>query len=217
MGPAGKALYATRVNRPRPHSSLLPHSPLLRKSPATYEDLCALPEHMVGEIVDGELFASPRPAPRHAFATSALGGGLNTLFGGGFGGAGGPGGWVILDEPELHLGAHVLVPDVGGWRSERMPVLPESAWFDVAPDWICEVVSPSTAGFDRVVKMPRYAEHGFGHAWLVDPISRTLEVFRLVEGQWTMVGAHQGGERVRAEPFDAVELDLSLLWPAEDT
>ncbi len=187
--------------------------PLLRKSSATYDDLCALPENLVGEIVAGELYASPRPAPRHALATTELGGELNSEFGGR---RGGPGGWLILIEPELHLGEHILVPDIAGWRRERMPSLPETAWFEVAPDWICEVVSPSTAGLDRVVKLPRYAEHGVGHAWLVDPISRTLEVYRLVDGRWTMVGAHGADEQVQAEPFDAIELDLKLLWPAED-
>lgn len=183
-------------------------------TPATYEDLCALPVHVVGEIVAGELHESPRPAPRHALATTELGGELNGQFGGR---RGGPGGWLILIEPELHLGEHILVPDIAGWRRERMPRLPDTAWFDVAPDWVCEIVSPSTAGFDRVVKLPRYAEHGVAHAWLVDPVEQTLEVFRLVDGHWAMVGGYLGKERVCAEPFEAFELDLALLWPADET
>jgi len=186
---------------------------MARKSLATYEDLCDLPENLVGEIIDGELYASPRPAPRHAMATSELA----VEIGGTFGERrGGPGGWLILIEPELHLADHVMVPDLAGWRTQRMPRLPETAWFSEPPDWICEVVSPSAAGLDRIVKLPRYAEHQIGHAWLVDPLSRSLEVYRLVDGRWSMVGADQGTEKVRAEPFDAIELDLALLWPAEE-
>jgi len=179
------------------------------KRAATYDDLVSLPENMVGEIVDGELFASQRPAPRHAMAATALGG---EIYGPFQMGRGGPGGWWILDEPEVHLGPDVLVPDLAGWRKERMPKMPDAAWFDLAPDWVCEVISPSTGRLDRIKKVRIYAREGIGHAWLVDPLQRSLEVLRLQDGRWTLAGAHEENERVRAEPFDAIELDLSALW-----
>lgn len=177
--------------------------------PATYEDLLQVPDHLVGEILDGELHVSPRPAPRHADAATGLSGALRGPFDRG---RGGPGGWRILIEPELHLAADVLVPDVAGWRRERLPLLPEASHFTLAPDWICEVVSPSTAAIDRGAKLRSYAREGVSHAWLVDPLARTLEVYRLAGGHWTLLATHAGSEAVRAEPFDALELDLTLLW-----
>src|SRR5262249_18885421 len=124
--------------------------------PATYEDLCAVPRHLVAEIVRGTLRTHPRPAPRHAYTSSRLGARLNRLFDEG---DGGPGGWWILDEPELHFpSGDIVVPDIAGWRVERMPALPETAYFEIVPDWICEVLSPSTAAEDRADKMPIYAE-----------------------------------------------------------
>jgi Uma2 family endonuclease len=179
------------------------------KRPATYEDLLQVPDHLVAEILDGELHTSPRPAPRHASATSGIGGILHGPFDRG---RGGPGGWRILDEPELHLGDDVLVPDLAGWRRERLPSLPETACFVLAPDWICEVVSPSTASIDRVKKLRIYAREGVGHAWIVDPLARTLEVLRLDGAQWVILATAGGEEIVRAEPFDALDLELSQLW-----
>jgi len=177
--------------------------------PATYEDLVALPDGLVAEIVGGELHASPRPAPRHALAGSAVGGRLVQPY---QDGAGGPGGWWILDEPELHLGRDVLVPDLGGWRRSRLPQLPETAYFSLAPDWICEVLSPSTAQLDRVKKLAIYARERVAHAWLIDPLARTLEVLRLEEGRWVILGTHAGSEVVRAEPFAETDLSLAALW-----
>ena len=177
--------------------------------PATYEDLVALPDALVAEIVGGELHASPRPAPRHALAGSAVGGRLVQPY---QDGAGGPGGWWILDEPELHLGPDVLVPDLGGWRRSRLPQLPETAYFPLAPDWICEVLSPSTAQLDRVKKLAIYARERVAHAWLIDPLARTLEVLRLEEGRWVILGTHAGSEVVRAEPFAETDLSLDALW-----
>jgi Uma2 family endonuclease len=177
--------------------------------PATYDDLVKVPDIQVAEIVDGELHANPRPRPRHAVAGSALG----MLVGAAFSqGRGGPGGWWILDEPELHLGRNVLVPDLAGWRRERMPRLPDLAYFPLAPDWVCEVTSPSTASLDRVKKLAIYAREGIGHAWLVDPDARTLEVLRLENGRWTILGVHFGAEIVRAEPFAEIDLELASLW-----
>jgi Uma2 family endonuclease len=177
--------------------------------PATYDDLLALPEHVVGEIIDGELIVSPRPAPRHAVATSVLGGELGPPY---HSGRGGPGGWWILFEPELHLGDDVLVPDLAGWRRSRMPTVPDTAYFTLAPDWICEVLSPHTARLDRQKKLAIYAREGVTHAWLLDPIERTLEVLRLEGARWTIVAVHAGEEEVRAEPFDATALALARLW-----
>ncbi|HZI15811.1 MAG TPA: Uma2 family endonuclease [Myxococcus sp.] len=179
------------------------------KRPATYEDLLALPEHVVGQIIDGELIVMPRPASPHARASSVLGGRLGDLFDWG---SSGPGGWWIQDEPELHFGRDALVPDIAGWRRERMPEMPETAYFTQAPDWVCEVLSPSTEALDRKRKREIYAREGVGHVWLVDPSKRTLEVFQRQEQQWVQRGTYSGEERVRAEPFEAVELDLGAIW-----
>jgi len=179
------------------------------RRPATYDDLLAVPDHLVAEILDGELHVSPRPAPRHADASSGIGGVLRQPFDRG---RGGPGGWRILFEPELHLGPDVLVPDIGGWRRSRLPQLPEEAFFSLTPDWVCEVLSPSTAGIDRIKKLRIYARESVAHVWLVDPLVRTFEVLRLENGRWTIVTTATDAEVVRAEPFETLELDLSDLW-----
>jgi Uma2 family endonuclease len=179
---------------------------------ATYDDLFEVPENMVGEILDGEVIATPRPASPHALAASAAGSDLFGRFHRPPNGPEQPGGWWILFEPELHLGPDVIVPDVAGWRREKMPVLPNVAAFTQAPDWACEVVSPATAGIDRVRKMRIYARESVGHLWLADPLARTLEVYRLQNGQWVVASTHGGSESVRAEPFAAVELDLARWW-----
>lgn len=186
---------------------LVPRVPLDR--PATYDDLIAQPEHLVAEIVDGELWTSPRPAPRHALAYSALG----IVLGGPYNhGRGGPGGWWILDEPELHLGADVVVPDLAGWRRARMERLPETAYFALGPDWVCEVISPSTARLDRTKKLRVYAREGVRHCWIVDPVLRTLDVLRLDSGHWTIAATHGDDDIVRPDPFVDVDLELALLW-----
>jgi Uma2 family endonuclease len=180
------------------------------KRAATYDDLLRVPSHRVAEIVGGELHVSPRPASRHALAASLLGSALVVPF---HQGRGGPGGWWILFEPELHLGADVIVPDLAGWRRERMPSFPDTPAFTLAPDWVCEVVSPGTESLDRARKMPVYARERVGHLWLVNPLARTLEAFRLAEDGWLLLGTYEGAARFRAEPFDTVELELGLLWP----
>jgi Uma2 family endonuclease len=177
--------------------------------PATYDDLVAVPEHLVAEIVDGELWTSPRPAPRHARASTRLGHRLGPAFDEELGG---PGGWQILDEPELHLSDETLVPDLAGWRRQRLPRVPDTAYFALAPDWVCEVLSPSTVQLDRGKKLRVYAEHGVRHAWLVDPIARSMEVLRLEGGHWTLLDVHLGDVAVRAEPFQALDLQLRSLW-----
>lgn len=187
------------------------------KREATYEDVLAAPEHMVAEIIAGELRLFPRPAARHAAAASALGEELGPPF---KRGRGGPGGWILLDEPELHLGRDILVPDLAGWRRERMPRVPDEAYFTLAPDWACEVLSPKTARTDRAEKLPIYLREGVGHVWLVDPRARTLEVLERAGAAWTLLGVHKDGARVRARPFEAIELELAVLWqdvePARD-
>jgi Uma2 family endonuclease len=176
---------------------------------SVYEQFQLQPDHVVAEIVHGSLVTHPRPASLHAAAASALGG---ELFGPFRRGRGGPGGWIILVEPELHLAPHILVPDIAGWRRERMPELPQVAAFDLAPDWVCEVLSPSTEAMDRADKLPIYAEQGVRHIWLVDPLTKTLEVFRLDSGRWSLLATFRDEAVVRAEPFDAIELELGVLW-----
>ncbi len=185
------------------------HGEVMGRKPATYADLEALPAHVVGELIAGELHVSPRPAAPHAVAGSRLGGKLSSRFDWG---EGGPGGWLILFEPELHFGEDVLVPDFAGWRRERMPRPPRTAAFTLAPDWLCEVLSPSTAALDRGAKLPVYAREGVRHVWLVDPEARTLEVLRLEGTRYTLLVTHTGRARVRAEPFEAIELELAFLW-----
>jgi Uma2 family endonuclease len=178
--------------------------------PATYADIEALPEHLTGEIIAGELVVSPRPAPPHILAASRLGSLLGGPFDEGFDG---PGGWWILDEPELQLGGDVLVPDLAGWRVERMPELPEAAAFELAPDWVCEVLSPRTERHDRVEKLDVYAREAVRHVWLLNPVLRLLEVLRLEGGRWLLIATHgKEEEPLRIEPFDAVPIDLRRLW-----
>jgi len=177
---------------------------------ATYDDLLALPPHVVGQIVFGVLHAHPRPAPKHAQAATTLGEELGPPF---KRGRGGPGGWLILDEPEVHLGPHVIVPDLAGWRRERMPEMPvDKAYFVLAPDWVCEVLSPSTASLDRGDKLKVYASFDVKHVWFVDPEARTLEILERDEKGYRVFDVFSGEAKVRAVPFDAIELELGLLW-----
>jgi hypothetical protein len=176
---------------------------------ASYEDLKKVPDIMVAEIVNGELHASRRPALPHAHAASAVG----VLIGGPFHfGRGGPGGWVILDEPELHFGRNVVVPDLAGWRRTRLPEVPKAPFSTLAPDWVCEVSSPSTAMLDRAKKLQIYARAKVGHAWIIDPSAHLLEVLELEAGRWVIAETHAGAKVVRAEPFTETPLELGLLW-----
>lgn len=176
---------------------------------ATYEDLLQVPEHLVAEIIHGQLHTHPRPAPKHARAASALGFEVGSPYDKG---NGGPGGWWILDEPEIHLGADIVVPDLAGWRREHMPVLPETAWFELAPDWICEVLSPSTARLDRAEKMPLYVKNNAQHIWLIDPDLKTLEAYARQISQWVLLQTLDNDKPVSLAPFDAIEFPLSALW-----
>ncbi|MCK6575537.1 Uma2 family endonuclease [Myxococcota bacterium] len=181
----------------------------------SYADIEALPEGLTGEILGGQLIVSPRPAKPHLRTATALGGRLFRPFNDDD--DDGPGGWHLFDEPELHLDTDpdfpVVVPDLAGWRHATLPVVDDDeAAFRVRPDWVCEILSPRTAVTDRVLKMPFYARAGVVHAWLIDPVLRTLEVYRNAGGQWLAVAAWEGEAVVRAEPFDAIELPLRSLW-----
>ena len=181
-----------------------------RRPRATYQDVLDAPEHRVAEIIDGTLHTHPRPAPPHAVASSSLGSDLLTTF---QFGRGGPGGWWIIFEPELHLGEDVVVPDLAGWRRERMAELPDTAYFTLAPDWVCEVLSASTRKFDLHEKRPVYAREGIPHLWLVDPTDRTLEAFEMHEGQWLLIASAKDDEPISIRPFDAITFSLGDLWP----
>lgn len=183
--------------------------PGLAKRAATYEDLLKVPAHLVAEILEGELYATPRPAVLHAVAASALGSELGGPF---HQGRGGPGGWWILHEPELHLGPDVVVPDLAGWRRTRLPLLSDVAAITVAPDWACEILSPSTEAVDRVPKLHIYAREGVGNVWLVNPKTHTLEVMRLANGAWVLIATFDGDASVHVEPFEVLPLDLFRLW-----
>jgi Uma2 family endonuclease len=182
------------------------------EKPATYEDLLKVPDYLVAEIIDGELFTSPRPAVPHAYAAGAL---LATLVARLQRGQGCPADWWFLMEPEFHFGADILVPDIAGWRKTTMPRIPNVPWFDTAPDWVCEVVSVKTARLDRIRKLPRYARNGVPHAWIVDPVAQTVEVYRREGEHMLQFSTHEGSDAIRAEPFAPCELDLNDLWLPE--
>ena len=177
---------------------------------ATYQDVLDAPPHMVSEIVSGKLYTNPRPAFAHALASWRLGNRLGTPFD--FG-DGGPGGWWILFEPELHLGEDILVPDIAGWRRERMPVFPTGAYSTLAPDWVCEVLSPSTRKLDLGGKRAIYAREGVGFLWLVDPDARSLEAFELHGTEWLLIGKLFDDAPVSLPPFEAISFNLGDLWP----
>jgi Uma2 family endonuclease len=180
------------------------------KRPATYQDILDLPDGINGQIVDGELFATPRPAPPHAIAITALTTELDAPF---KRGKGGPGGWVILFEPELHFGRDVLIPDIAGWRRERMPEVPvDKAYFVLAPDWVAEGLSKSTQAFDRGPKLRVYARENVRHVWFIDAEAQTLEILRLDGETYRVIDVFSGEAKVRGEPFDAIELELGVLW-----
>ena len=183
---------------------------LKQKPRADYRDVLNAPAHMVAEVIDGTLHTQARPAMPHAWASSGLSARIKPPFNYG---DGGPGGWWIVFEPELHLGEDILVPDLAGWRRERMPDYPETAYATLAPDWVCEVLSPGTRRLDLHEKRPVYAREGVPHLWLVDPADRTLEAFELHDGQWLLIASAKDDEPVNIRPFDAITFSLGDLWP----
>jgi Uma2 family endonuclease len=180
-----------------------------KQRPATYADIEALPSNMTGQILFGVLHAQPRPAPRHAVAANELGTEITPPFGRG---RGGPGGWIFMVEPELHLGPHVVVPDIAGWRRERLTPFPDTAFIETPPDWLAEILSPSTQALDRTDKLAVYAEFGVGHCWYVDPIARTLEVFALTGDKWLLASTFKDADPVTAPPFEVHTFPLDVLW-----
>jgi Uma2 family endonuclease len=183
--------------------------PSKKKRRATYQDVLDAPEHMIAEIINGELRLTTRPGGPATAVNSNAYGELFAPFGRG---RGGPGGWILLFEPELHMGDEILVPDLAGWRRKRMKMVPDAAFFTVAPDWVCEVLSKSTEKTDRAEKLAIYAKFGVKHAWLIHPRQRTLEALRLREGKWLTLGVYKDFDRAKIEPFDAIEFDLGALW-----
>lgn len=183
------------------------------KRRATYQDVIDAPEHRIAEIIDGELFVTRLPGPIHTIVASTISAVVGIPFDLG---RTGPGDWIILNRPEIHfrngIDEDVLVPDIAGWRRERLPSLTDDPYFTLAPDFVCEVISKSTRTIDRMKKMPIYARAGVSLAWLVHPGFRTLEVFKAKGGHWGAAAVHRGDVRVRAEPFEAIELDLALWW-----
>jgi len=185
----------------------------IAKPRATYQDVLDAPEHMVAEVIDGTLHTQPRPAARHVLTASTLG----IELGGAFQrGRGGPGGWWIADEPELHFGEQIMVPDLAGWRRERMPEFPDTAYFTLTPDWVCEILSPSTRRIDLYKKRPIYAEQGVRHLWFIDPVARGLEAFELRDGEWVLIATMDGTGDVAVAPFDAIAFPLAALWGEDD-
>ena len=178
------------------------------KTPATYQDVLDAPPNMIAQIIAGELHTQPRPAFPHDRAASGLG----IDIGGSFDrGRDGPGGWWIIFEPEFHLGGDILVPDIAGWRRERMPQCPDGAYTDIAPDWVCEILSPSTMSIDRIKKMPIYAREGVAHAWRIDPAAKTLEAYALEGWRRVVIATHGGEDKAEIPPFATIGLDLSGL------
>lgn len=208
---AGSAVFKTKESRIMPEPA---------KKEATYEDLFTIPENMTGEIIDGELIVTPRPSPKHSKASSVLGARITVPYQ--FGEGDGRGGWIILDEVEIKFAEECrpIVPDLSGWRVERFPKTIDTNWISVPPDWVCEVLSPKTIRLDRIKKMSKYAKFEVRYVWLIDPNIMTLEVFKLESGRWVLLGAFEGNDKVRAEPFQEVEIDLGDLWleePARST
>ena len=189
-------------------SRIIPSNPPTRR--ATYQDVIDAPAHRVAEIIDGRLYESPRPPPLAAVAKA----GLTVVLGRPFGRGrdGGPGGWRLLLEPELHFGDDVVVPDFTGWRRERMAKLPMTDFVTLAPDWVCETLSAETRELDLEAKLPVYAREGVAHLWLADPADRTLEAFELRDGEWALIACAKDAEPVSIRPFDAITFSLAELW-----
>ncbi len=188
-----------------------PHTETATKNStrATYQDVLDAPSNMVAEVIDGTLYTNPRPAMPHATASSDLFGIISPAF---RYGRGGPGGWWIIFEPELHLGKDIVVPDIAGWRRERMPERPTGAYCTLAPDWVCEALSPSTRKIDLGDKKIVYARAGVSYLWFVDPDERSLEALVLHKGEWMLIDKLFDYATVSLPPFDAISIDLGELW-----
>jgi hypothetical protein len=182
------------------------------KRRATYEDVLAAPAHLVAEIINGVLHTHPRPRSRHASASNAMSYEVTGPFQKGLGG---PGGWIFMDEPELHFGSDIVVPDLAGWRRKRLPAHPKTPYLEVAPDWVCEILSPSTATIDRGSKRHIYGAAGVNYMWILDADAMLLEAYALTAEKWLLVGTVEGGERVSLMPFEAISFPLDDLFPLD--
>jgi len=181
-------------------------------TPATYADLEKVPPHLVAEIIHGVLETHPRPTPRHAMTSAEI---LGMLRGPFRLGEGGPGGWLFMNEPELHLSNHGVVPVIVGWRRGRMSSLPDTPYLTLVPDWVCEILSPSTARLDQGPKRQIYAGCGVPYLWLLDPVTRVLDAYQLVSGKWLLLGTATGSGDVSLPPFDAISFSLDVLFPLD--
>ncbi len=180
------------------------------KKNRTYEDLHAIPENMLGEIINGKLVVTPRPGRKHGYVATTLIEQVGPAY---HGGRGGPGGWIFIVEPEIILGKHIMVPDVAGWKSGRFPREEETNPISAVPDWVCEILSsPKGELCDRSEKMPIYARYGIPHAWLINPTIQSLEAYRLEHGRWSTLGVFGERQRAPIEPFAEIELDLGEFW-----
>lgn len=186
----------------------------VQSSRASYQDVLDAPPHKVAEIVDGKLYIQPRPAMRYAKVSSGLGGIINPSF---QFGRGGPGGWWIINEPELHLNHDIVVPDIAGWCLERMPNFPTGAYCTIVPDWVCEVLSPSTRKLDLGGKKEIYRREQVGYLWFIDPIARLLEAFEVRVSEWVLIDRLFDDATVSLPPFDAISFNLGDLWPPPHT
>jgi Uma2 family endonuclease len=182
----------------------------LPKTKNVYEQWLELPDNITGEIISGNLIASPRPGPKHANVSSSL----NVKVGGPYhhGDSGGPGGWLILFEPEIHINDDIVVPDFAGWKRERLSSPPDEPYFSVVPDWVCEILSPGSVKIDRVVKQQLYLNWSVNHYWIIDPILKSVEVLERSGAHWVIKGIYSENNKMRAVPFDSIEIDLSSLW-----
>jgi Uma2 family endonuclease len=180
------------------------------KLKTTYEQWLELPDNITGEIISGDLIASPRPGPKHSNVSTALGVKVGGPFQ--YGEGGGPGGWIILFEPEIHIKDDIVVPDFAGWKRERLSKPPDEAYFSTVPDWICEILSPSSVKTDRIIKQQLYLSWKINHYWIVDPILKSVEILERAAENWVVKGLYSENDKMRAPPFDMVEIDLKSLW-----
>jgi Uma2 family endonuclease len=177
----------------------------------TLADLDALPPGIVGEIIEGVLYTMTKPRMRHQRTGLEIGSGLLGPFDHGFGG---PGGWWIVTEPGIELpNTPEISPDVAGWRRERMPEMPVDEPIRLVPDWVCEILSPTTRRHDMLHKQPYYAKIGVPIMWLVDIEARVLTVHRLESSHWVTIGTYSDEIEARIAPFDAVPLNVTRWWP----
>ncbi len=195
----------------------------------TYEDILALDEKLHAELLDGMIYIdgvplgsvvptvgmAPAQLPRHAKSQRVLG----KIIGGPFDddhGDGGPGGWWIFIEVDVLLASGTVRPDLSGWRRERLPQ-PDVRPIATRPDWVCEIISPTSIRQDRVAKRRAYAKAGIPHYWIVDPDARTLEALELQSDRWLEVGTWSEGDVARIAPFEPVEVPVGRLFLPPET